>query len=137
MRLHELEQMRAKKIRNNAVLKHSGVEELSSTYFTRLKMPSQDATANDEISSKLACFAAALLMNALIFAGANHLFNSQIRHHTATYRLPRPMAAVPLQITPGVTIVDAERSPDRKLRWTRYPQNSRTSKFDVARIAGA
>jgi hypothetical protein len=36
-----------------------------------------------------------------------------------------------------LTIVDAERSPDRKLRWAQYPQNSRTSKFDVARIDGA
>jgi hypothetical protein len=120
MRLHELEDMRAKKIRNNTALKDLGIEELSSTYFTRMRRLSQDATANNDISSKLACFAAALMMNGLIFAGANYLFNSQIRHHAAAYRLPKPMAAVPLQIMPGVMIVDAERSPDRKLRWAQY-----------------
>jgi hypothetical protein len=112
MRIHTLEHMRARKARNHTILKHMGVEE-RSLYLARLSMPSQEATMNAEISSKFACFAAALMLNGLIFAGMNYLFDDQIRHHPAE---PSLMPAVKLQITPGVTIVAAERSPDRKLR---------------------
>jgi hypothetical protein len=112
MRFHTFRNMRAQKARNHTILKHMGVEE-RSLYFARLSMPSQDAAAITEISSKLACFAAALMLNGLIAAGMNYLFNGQIRHDTAERGL---VPAVKLQITPGITVVAAERSPDRKLR---------------------
>jgi hypothetical protein len=98
MTFHSLEHARARRARNHTVLKNLGVQELSLTYFTRLRMPPQVATMNTEIPSKLACFAAALMMNGLIFAGMNYLFSGQIRHHTAG---PRLIAAVALQITTG------------------------------------
>jgi hypothetical protein len=102
MRFRSLELVRATKARNHTGLKNLGVQEPSLTYFTRLRMPPQDATVNTEISSRLACFAVALMMNGLIFAGMNYLFNGPIRHHSAG---PRIMVAVALQVTPGVTIV--------------------------------
>jgi hypothetical protein len=42
---------------------------------------------NTHILSKLATFAVALMMNALIIAGVNYLFNDHVRQHTAEMAL--------------------------------------------------
>jgi hypothetical protein len=44
---------------------------------------------NNHILSKLATFAVALMMNGLIIAGVNYLFNDQVRSHTAEMALAR------------------------------------------------
>jgi hypothetical protein len=83
MTLHSLDQVRAQRARHHIVLKNSGVEEMSLRSFASSRTAYPDKTITAEISWKLACFAAALMMNGLIFAGVNYLLNGNIRRDTA------------------------------------------------------
>jgi hypothetical protein len=50
-----------------------------------LGTPIEKHIVNTEISAKLAAFAAALTMNALIVAGVDHLFRIPLKLHTALW----------------------------------------------------
>jgi hypothetical protein len=76
MTLHSLDFVRAAEARHRIVLKNSGVEELSLTSFAGSRTTHPDIVVDSGISSKLTCFAVALMMNGLIFAGVNYLFIS-------------------------------------------------------------
>jgi hypothetical protein len=52
---------------------------MSLTSFASSRTAYPDTIMNTEISSKLACFAVALVMNGLIFAGVNYLLNGEMR----------------------------------------------------------
>ena len=75
MTLHSLDHVRAEKYRHHTVRKSAGVEEPSLISFARSLTAYQDAIMKTEISSQLAGFAVAFMMNGLIFAGMNYLFN--------------------------------------------------------------
>jgi hypothetical protein len=79
MTLHSLDRVRAGKGRRHIVLKNSGVEEISLTSFARFRTAHPDTIMKPGISSKLVCFAVALMMNGLIFAGVNYLLNGKMR----------------------------------------------------------
>jgi hypothetical protein len=75
MTLHSLDQVRAGKAPPHIVIKDSGIEEMSLTSFASSRTAYPGTSINTEISSKLACFAVALMMNGLIFTGVNYLLN--------------------------------------------------------------
>jgi hypothetical protein len=49
---------------------------------------------NTQISSQLAAFAVALMMNSLIIGGVAYLFNGQIQEHSNSISLDRATAGV-------------------------------------------
>jgi hypothetical protein len=101
MTLHSLDHVRTGKAGHHIVLKNRDVEKLSLASFARLRTVYRDTIIKTGISSRLACFAVALIINGLIFAGVNHLFHGKVRLDTAwislayanSSRLPRKMSA--------------------------------------------
>jgi hypothetical protein len=68
-----------------------------------------DLSMNTEISSKLTCFAVALMMNGLILAGVNYLFNSMTNRRLGSFAVATP--AQP-----------ADRSLERLRGWQRMAE---------------
>jgi hypothetical protein len=63
------------------------------------------------ISSKLAIFAAALMMNGLIIAGVNYLFKAPMRQHTGEIALAHANGDSAVADHGRATTLDAERRP--------------------------
>ena len=70
---------------------------------------------NTEMSSQFEALAIALMMNALIFAGVNYLFNGQLHQRTTRVSLAQTDCSRTAADRAGVTIVNADRCPKHSL----------------------
>jgi hypothetical protein len=77
-----------------------------------LRKPSQDAIMNTPILSKLATLSAALMINGLIIAGVNFLFNVHMHQHTAAIALAQANGGSAVADHARVAVLYAERCPD-------------------------